>query len=1446
MSSAVRSLFQHTFSKCLANFISEVNVWSNLDILEADYDPEIETIFFLVVQALPIVPLNELELQRDVYRHLIPLPAEVTGSTAVILFPFYHLVSSTIDAALDKAIASFSAENNSVMSIQALDFEKIIAQVDKILEEDQNAPSQSIAETVQNIIMSVEASNVLHEKYLKHHLCWKFGARHLVHSVAKRIEEIAPSTGICHRNIVLLHLFCRQCEVDITRMSSWKMLLDADDHLEQRNLSGKTGIQFINSMIPKFKSLIVEIPNREWSHAFSAFILSIPSFLEQNTITEESIIGILRRLVFLNIVICVNAPSTVASKLIDLFNSYSGHSLTKFYDLLDDNNDQDTGWVSDTKDKLLRTFFGKQWLATVVDIDYVDAQFLLDAVNLRQINREMGVVHVRNLLLHSIGKRCKKDVSHHPTKSFCQPITLLLCRKLTCQNVGEFCPETQRRHKMSHYIPEWLRGEATTTTASREDEISWFFRNYDHCFESCPLADVIFDIILCFLTDKTSDITSDQLLLVFQEKISQERNIRRQEHIKNARQALHLSQQDIVSFTGTAISAIETSALLLCLISKISQELAIASQAHALNGIGSDVSLHILDNIMKSHRWAEFFFSILISLRGKGHLATLLSANGALGTFDWCARWTHGVVALQANIMRELTNAQESLQKSQRDMERFRHEYRACPHCRGSFGVDQRNCGQFICGRDAHGINGHAAIGGQAVRDTHGCGRGFSIDQALPYIQSRQYTQEDLPALQRLREVLEEKENAFNEFNTSTELWRNAENFSIPYYSFDVHSQALNEAVFPKANLVDFVPQGENNPEMKLLLCILEKLPMLEHMSYLPDMIELYVFVHKTFRHVLTRDMSMNVKIEDIMKEGLLTNRFGGIDASRIRAMWLHAAEGVNSFLNTNESTVRWNCQEIVVPFSDITDATLISILSEMEDPESHDYLFLIINELVQRYNNFAKSISSFLMYDGSVEMQEINPRTVVRGSKSAISVIGTVLSTESIANELLELYWSNENNNFDLNNLLKAIRFDLGMIGDLKQIRSPILFLREKFSFRDSTSDAFTAEDSRRKCFPSSDGLFFSRNGDVSLYEEAIDIAKEIGLDKGTNRNIAHTMIIAFHSFSYSEWIDLLEGLRNLLHHLQYTQFAHGNDQFGMSMTESKLENFGFPTLDQTQSNFLKSLQKCDIMEVIIVCGEQLSSEAYRYVALPSRLAEPLPTAVKDSIRNGILRRGKDAVSEVESFSKDILEFYCNRLIVPASELTNECLVEFLVKNNCCDDSDSIVKIMPSSVRIRNYIDVQKMLHQTKLELLSTSCFPVIEQSAESQECPPMNNANSLTWKWWTRRRGNEQKYQWRAFGDLWFEEALQADDINEASQEDEQNIIDQDIDITSLHSIDDTSDNRSVHSENTEQFQQVIDIASLPNTIADRDDTQSIIDDGENPTNVTDVGDEVTHYAV
>jgi hypothetical protein len=444
----------------------------------------------------------------------------------------------------------------------------------------------------------------------------------------------------------------------------------------------------------------------------------------------------------------------------------------------------------------------------------------------------------------------------------------------------------------------------------------------------------------------------------------------------------------------------------------------------------------------------------------------------------------------------------------------------------------------------------------------------------------------------------------------------------------------------------------------------------------------------------------------------------------------------------------------------------VISILSEMESPaEGHDYLFLIINDLILRYNNFTKSLGLL----SSSGVHEIHPRTLVRLSKNITAVIGTVSGVKHVMDGLVESYWSQDDNNFKLLDLMRAIRIDIKMIGKHQHIKSPVSFLREKFSFREDHTGKNSTQCANKACFRSSDGLYFARNADVSLYEEVLDIAKEMGFVKETA--IVHSLIVTFLTFSYNEWLSLLEGVRNALDYLNGTLFTSGNAQLGQVIVD--LDRFGFPPLDEAQSNLLKSLHRSDLMEVICMCGEQLASEAYRYVGLPSRLAEPLSVDVKDSMIDAIAN--DCSVAEIEAFSVDVLEFYCDRLIVPASESSNQGITSFLRENNCCDDTDTIFGIIPEIVSIRNYIDVQKMLYQAKLKLLSSENhhnMNIVQPVCSSDEDVHVSHFKPSRWKWSSNPKTHEQKYGWSALifgGNLWFEEALMKGNANAADSQDD-----------------------------------------------------------------------------
>ena len=163
--------------------------------------------------------------------------------------------------------------------------------------------------------------------------------------------------------------------------------------------------------------------------------------------------------------------------------------------------------------------------------------------------------------------------------------------------------------------------------------------------------------------------------------------------------------------------------------------------------------------------------------------------------------------------------------------------------------MDEQNCGQFTCGRDAHGVNGLPAIGGRAVRETFGCGRNFSLDMALRYEDSNRYNGDE-NALRILRDDLAIKQQEFEECNASADLWRAAAQFSVPHMSFHVQKETRDE-LFPSASLLDFIP--DRDYQGVKLLDILQQLPTLQHLHYLPDMIEVstneYLDLSAVFYH---------------------------------------------------------------------------------------------------------------------------------------------------------------------------------------------------------------------------------------------------------------------------------------------------------------------------------------------------------------------------------------------------------------------------------------------------------------------------------------------------------------------------------------------------------------------------------------------------------------------
>jgi hypothetical protein len=109
-------------------------------------------------------------------------------------------------------------------------------------------------------------------------------------------------------------------------------------------------------------------------------------------------------------------------------------------------------------------------------------------------------------------------------------------------------------------------------------------------------------------------------------------------------------------------------------------------------------------------------------------------------------------------------------------------------------------------------------------------------------------------------------------------------------------------------------------------------------------------------------------------------------------------------------------------------------------------------------------------------------------------------------------------------------------------------------------------------------------------------------------------------------------------------------------------------------------TLSEDDIVEFIDVCGEQLSSEAYQFNRLPSRLSEPMVADVRESLETNIqlllqTKSSKHVHDEIQAFCEDILSFY-EPHIVTVSEQSNEPLGSYLRRNNTWDNADRCMEM--------------------------------------------------------------------------------------------------------------------------------------------------------------------------
>ena len=139
------------------------------------------------------------------------------------------------------------------------------------------------------------------------------------------------------------------------------------------------------------------------------------------------------------------------------------------------------------------------------------------------------------------------------------------------------------------------------------------------------------------------------------------------------------------------------------------------------------------------------------------------------------------------------------------------------------------NCGNFVCGRDAHQNIGYELIG---------CGSNFNVSLALRYVI-------DETLLAPLRKKVDEERSRLNQCLNAAILLERAEQMKVPVLLHVIEKDPSQELFIPTSVMLDAMISFPNNPVSNspaiLIKALLDERNNVERYSFLPDFIEVSI-----------------------------------------------------------------------------------------------------------------------------------------------------------------------------------------------------------------------------------------------------------------------------------------------------------------------------------------------------------------------------------------------------------------------------------------------------------------------------------------------------------------------------------------------------------------------------------------------------------------------------
>lgn len=1315
-------------------YLQHLNQWRNFDLLlSTDPCKSVDTLLNEILVEIPGLPFAELILQQsDQTAGQGTLKDLPRSPTLEVNFPFFLMISRLLDEILECALMSNDDSQNGQVFTQ--DVASILYKAMAILRTNgTGANFGHIALKVVTIVSShtseIEGES-LFKLYLKQFIGWRLCCKETSLAAiwfVKRLEQ-EDTDKESTNNLLRIHVAAKRYEMSLIRLATASDTLSlgglpTDLGWSEVKLSTPDadlplgGLDMARSLCSRFGEEIPELDveelEKQWLEQFPMFLDRLNDICGDETIVCEETTFLLRLCVFFY---TLKENASEASTYADCISTfYDGKSVRQncdtnisYFAELINLSKEDNGSKKMWMEALLKELLSPQILSNTVKCRESDLRFVMN--DLQSLDHQ----NIDQLTLTLLRNACIQEATEELKVEFGQPDSIrnpallststleLANRFMECDDISNFSEEGVRLN-VPHFIPSFIlagHNESDNIPIQQVSTIGSFFANYVDTFPNRPLCDAVFQIILQDIIQTLEDISSEQVLRIFLERVELESSLNRQEQTRLRRLQSNGEHND---FVGSPVGILIVEAYLICFIYKVSYEFGMGESVSALDGVYSELGWSVLESAMltTNTRFQEMFMMNIVRLGGQGKLFSMLRKGGPLHELKWTTEWSGGLPEARGEIEDALVRAEMELRDATQEEQRKMTEMRLCPHCDQPFEVLQRNCGQFVCGRaDSHTT---------PTNGPNGCGTTFNDSQA-PYYQRNE------KLLQSLRKaVTDARENAQAYEKMSTK-WDQLKMSKLPLLSS--HLAADKSTSFCPVSITTSAIGSDSN----IIRHLIHNRTKVEQFLMLPDLIELYIWLHSTFQFIISASQATSLTLGEVMDKTVLLRRFDQTHADHILNLYQRSKEQLASHLKNCNYEVNWDCETVSIPIQDFDETPLIMVLSAYEHPtDGYDYLFIIINQLILQFNQFIFNLH------GLQDLETVTPKALLHRSPAGIAIMSLKFISTFEFPLIVENYRSPNEDLYNINGLEKNLLNKLCSCSF--SIDPPLNTLRSKFKFRTDigTQPLHTQSMSSIK---SSTGVLFVHQQDVQLFESCINYVKLT-----RSKELESTFISKFHSMEYEEMRSMLEGIRNLLQ-TEYIDVHSSLRELMVALigTPDKIEEIGFPPLSKHQLELLLSLKAGQFCEVIHFFGYQLASESYNYATLPLVMKSKLDDQMTEELRTNLLSFADEvgldrALQLLNEFRNDILSLY-QSVIKDQCCKSNDNLKTYLEENNFCDDSDLIFANIPAEVTIRHHVSLCQELHQITLLLMSTDQQPYFE---EDRVKDPTRNSS------YTRpRRGN------------------------------------------------------------------------------------------------------------